>query len=135
VPTELGMLTALSNLCVRCSHPPCLDACAVTGLWADRGIGGLQVSERQRSHGAAADRAGHPGRADPPVRAPPLTRADGSLGELNRQVEGRGRWEGAEGSQGRTAEDVHAVSSNRSQGSVSQLRNPGAATWYRLRPH
>ena len=37
LPTELGTLTALTELCVRHPHPPCLDACAVTGLWAERG--------------------------------------------------------------------------------------------------
>jgi hypothetical protein len=39
LPTELGMLTALTNLCVRRPHPPRLDACAVTGLWAEYGGG------------------------------------------------------------------------------------------------
>ena len=37
LPTELGTLTALTYLCVHRPHPPCLDACAVTGLWAERG--------------------------------------------------------------------------------------------------
>jgi hypothetical protein len=37
LPTELGTLTALNGLCVRRPHPPRLDACAVTGLWAERG--------------------------------------------------------------------------------------------------
>jgi hypothetical protein len=39
LPTELGLLTALRWLCVRRPHPPCLDTCAVTGLWAERGGG------------------------------------------------------------------------------------------------
>jgi hypothetical protein len=39
LPTELGLLTALTWLCVRRPHPPCLDTCAVTGLWAERGGG------------------------------------------------------------------------------------------------
>jgi hypothetical protein len=133
LPTELGTMDALEYAYVRHPHPPRLDACAVTGLWAERGdVVGVQVSIRQRSHGPAADRAGHHGRADPAVRAPPLMHASRRrLGELNKQFEGRGRWESAEGSQGRTAEDVHAVSSNRCEGSVFQLRNPGAAmVWY-----
>ena len=37
LPTELATLTALTRLCVRCPHPPRLDACAVTGLWAEYG--------------------------------------------------------------------------------------------------
>ena len=39
LPTELATLTALARLCVRCPHPPCLYACAVTGLWTERGGG------------------------------------------------------------------------------------------------
>jgi hypothetical protein len=39
LPTELGTMDALTSLCVRCPHPPCLDACTVTGLWAERGGG------------------------------------------------------------------------------------------------
>jgi hypothetical protein len=39
LPTELGTLTALTKLCVRHPHPPRLDACAVTGLWTERGGG------------------------------------------------------------------------------------------------
>jgi hypothetical protein len=35
LPTELGTLTALTYLCVHRPHPPRLDACAVTGLWAE----------------------------------------------------------------------------------------------------
>ena len=37
LPTELGTMDALTYLCVRHPHPPCLEACAVTGLWAERG--------------------------------------------------------------------------------------------------
>jgi hypothetical protein len=33
LPTELGTMDTLGDLCVRCPHPPCLDACAITGLW------------------------------------------------------------------------------------------------------
>jgi hypothetical protein len=36
LPTELGTLTAMRLLCVRRPHPPRLDACAVTGLRAER---------------------------------------------------------------------------------------------------
>jgi hypothetical protein len=39
LPTELGTLTALTYAYVRRPHPPCLDACAVTGLWTERGVG------------------------------------------------------------------------------------------------
>jgi hypothetical protein len=35
LPTELGTMDALAILCVRRPHPPRLDACAVTGLWAE----------------------------------------------------------------------------------------------------
>jgi hypothetical protein len=72
LPTELGTMDALTSLCVRCPHPPRLDACAVTGLWAEHGGGvGEQEARRQRSHGDGADRAGHHGRAEIPVRALP----------------------------------------------------------------
>jgi Fe-S-cluster-containing dehydrogenase component len=37
LPTELGTMDALTHLCVHRPHPPCLDVCAVTGLWAERG--------------------------------------------------------------------------------------------------
>ena len=37
LPTELGTMDALVLLCVRLPHPPRLDACAVAGLWAERG--------------------------------------------------------------------------------------------------
>jgi hypothetical protein len=37
LPTELGTLTALAYLCVCRPHPPRLDACAATGLWAECG--------------------------------------------------------------------------------------------------
>jgi Fe-S-cluster-containing dehydrogenase component len=37
LPTELGTLTALTYLCVRCPRPPRLDVCAVTGMWAEWG--------------------------------------------------------------------------------------------------
>jgi hypothetical protein len=37
LPTELGTLTALTDLCVRRPHPPRLDVCTVTGLWAECG--------------------------------------------------------------------------------------------------
>jgi hypothetical protein len=71
LPTELGTLTALTELCVRHPHPPRLDACTVTGLWAERGGGlGVQVSTHQRFHGSASHRAGHHGRAEQPVSAP-----------------------------------------------------------------
>jgi Fe-S-cluster-containing dehydrogenase component len=47
LPTELGTLTALTKLCVRCPHPPRLDACAVTALRAECGGDvGVQVSRR-----------------------------------------------------------------------------------------
>jgi hypothetical protein len=65
-------MNALYSLCVHRPHPPRLDdACAVTGLCAERGVVGLQVSTHQRFHGAAAHRAGHHGRAEDPVRVPP----------------------------------------------------------------
>jgi hypothetical protein len=38
LPTELGTLDALTFLCVCRPHPPCLDVCAVTGLWAECGV-------------------------------------------------------------------------------------------------
>jgi len=72
LPTELGTMDALYYLCVPRPHPPRLDACAATGLWAERGCGvGVQGAIQQRFHRAAADRAGHHGRADLPVRASP----------------------------------------------------------------
>jgi hypothetical protein len=37
LPTELGTLDALTYLCVRRPYPPRLDACTVTGLWAECG--------------------------------------------------------------------------------------------------
>jgi hypothetical protein len=39
VPTELGTLTALTQLCVHRPLPPRLHVCTVTGLWAERGGG------------------------------------------------------------------------------------------------
>jgi hypothetical protein len=41
LPTELGTMDALTYLCVHRPHPPRLDACAVTGLWAERRWGGV----------------------------------------------------------------------------------------------
>jgi hypothetical protein len=80
LPTELGTLTALGNLCVRRPHPPRLEACAVTGLWAERGGDvGVQVSIHQLSRGHVAHRAGHPDCAELPVRAPPSPTAPGSV--------------------------------------------------------
>jgi hypothetical protein len=80
LPTELGTLTALADLCVRRPRPPRLDACAVTGLWAERGGGvGVQEAIRERSHGAAAHRAGHHGHAGRAVRAPPSPTAPGRV--------------------------------------------------------
>ena len=32
MPTELGTMDALTSLCVHRPHPPCLDACSVTGV-------------------------------------------------------------------------------------------------------
>ena len=49
LPTELGAMDVIGGggrMCVHHPHPPCLDACAVTGLWAvgaqssDSGDGG-----------------------------------------------------------------------------------------------
>ena len=61
-------------LCVRRPHPPRLDACIVTELWAECGGDvGLQAAIQQRFHGATAHRTGHHGRDLPAVRAPPLT--------------------------------------------------------------
>jgi hypothetical protein len=37
LPTELGNMDALKDLCVRHPHPPRLDARAVIGLWAECG--------------------------------------------------------------------------------------------------
>jgi hypothetical protein len=55
LPTELGTLTALTNLCVHRPHPPRLHACAVTGSWAECGGGvGAQVSISKQSHGHTA---------------------------------------------------------------------------------
>jgi hypothetical protein len=80
LPTELGTLIALTRLCVRSPHPPCLDACAVAGLRAERDGGvGVQESIRKRSHGAAADRAGHADCGDLVVRAPPSPTAPGRV--------------------------------------------------------
>jgi hypothetical protein len=39
LPTELGTLTALTELCVHRPHPPRPVACAVTGLRTERGGG------------------------------------------------------------------------------------------------
>jgi hypothetical protein len=39
LPTELGTMDALTWLYVCRPHPPHLDACAVTGLWAEWGGG------------------------------------------------------------------------------------------------
>jgi hypothetical protein len=80
LPTELGTMDAMAYLCVRRPHPPCLDACAVTGLWAEHGGGvGEQISTREQSHGAAADRAGHHGLADQAVRVPPSPTVPGRV--------------------------------------------------------
>jgi hypothetical protein len=80
LPTELGLLTTLTLLCVRRPHPPCLDACAVTGLWTERGGDmGLQEDNQQRYHGHTAYRAGHHGPAENPVRAPPSPTAPGRV--------------------------------------------------------
>ena len=38
LPTELGTMDALTYLCVRHPHPPRLDVCVVTGLWAEYGV-------------------------------------------------------------------------------------------------
>ena len=40
LPTELGTMDALATLCVLHPHPPRLDACTVTGLWAECSGGG-----------------------------------------------------------------------------------------------
>jgi hypothetical protein len=54
LPTELGTLTKLYSLCVHRPYTPRLDACAVTGLWAERGGGeGVQGTIQERFHGAA----------------------------------------------------------------------------------
>ena len=37
LPTELGTMDALTGLCVHRPHPPRLDVCAVTGMWAEHG--------------------------------------------------------------------------------------------------
>jgi hypothetical protein len=37
LPTELGTMDALTSLCVHRPHPPRLDVCAVTGMWAEHG--------------------------------------------------------------------------------------------------
>jgi hypothetical protein len=80
LPTELGTMDALYYLCVRRPHPPRPDVCAVTGLWAERGGGvGVQEAIRERSHGAAAHRAGHHGHAGRAVRAPPSPTAPGRV--------------------------------------------------------
>jgi hypothetical protein len=72
LPTELGTMDTMYYLCVHRPHPPRLDVCAVTGLWAERGGGvRVQAAIQQRFHGHDADRAGHHGRADLPVRASP----------------------------------------------------------------
>jgi hypothetical protein len=71
VPTELGTLTALTQLCVHRPLPPRLHVCTVTGLWAERGGVGIQVSTHQQSYGDGAHRAWHADCADPAVRAPP----------------------------------------------------------------
>jgi hypothetical protein len=42
VPTELGTINVLAELCVRRPHPPRLDVCTATGLWAECG-GGVRV--------------------------------------------------------------------------------------------
>jgi hypothetical protein len=39
LPTELGTMDALLGLWVPSPHPPRLHACAVIGLWAERGVG------------------------------------------------------------------------------------------------
>jgi hypothetical protein len=54
LPTELGTLDALTYLCVRRPYPPRLDACTVTGLWAEHGGLSVQVSIQERSHGHVA---------------------------------------------------------------------------------
>jgi hypothetical protein len=57
-----------------------LDACAVTGLWAECGGGvGEQGSSRPRSHGVFSHRAGHADCADHAVRAPPSPTAFGRV--------------------------------------------------------
>jgi hypothetical protein len=57
LPSELGNLDALTSLCVCRSHPPRLDACAVTGLWTERRCW-VQAATLEQSDGAAAFRAG-----------------------------------------------------------------------------
>jgi hypothetical protein len=80
LPTELGTMDTLGYLCVRHPHPPRLDTCAVTGLWAEYGIGGdVQGATIQQFHGPAAHGAGHHGRAGPPVRALPSPAAPGRV--------------------------------------------------------
>ena len=80
LPTELGTMDALTFLCVHHPHPPRLDMCAVTGLWDERGGDvGVQESILQQFHGPAAHRAGHHGRADRPVRAPPSPTVPGNV--------------------------------------------------------
>ena len=78
LPTELATMDALRSLCVHNPHPPRLDACVVTGLWTECG-GDVQVAILERYHGDAADRAGHHGRADQPVRAPPSPTTPGRV--------------------------------------------------------
>jgi hypothetical protein len=85
LPTELGTMDALYDLCVRHPHSLRLDACAVTGLWAECGGVGVQGFRRplppnpQPYRGTAAHRAGHHGRAELPVRAPPSPAASGRV--------------------------------------------------------
>jgi hypothetical protein len=78
LPTELGTLTALVQLCVCHPHLPRLDACAVTGLWAEHGGGvGSRVLDRNGLMGTVPTELGnmealgtmcvrrpHPSRAD-----------------------------------------------------------------------
>jgi hypothetical protein len=65
---------------VTASHLSRLDACAVTGLWAERGGDvGVQGSIRQQFHGHTAHRAGHADCADLAVRALPSPTAPGRV--------------------------------------------------------
>jgi hypothetical protein len=89
LPTELGNLDALETLCVRRPHPPRLDACAVTGVWAERGGGlGCRMLHANSFTGPLPTELGTMDALAYLYVHRPHPRRRG-LGEFNRQVEGQ----------------------------------------------
>jgi hypothetical protein len=97
LPTELGTMDALQDLCVRRPHPPRLGACSVTGLWAERGGEGCRILSENGFTGLLPTELGT---MDALIwlcvhRPHPLSLPGCGLRELRDRF--RGRWQNADG--------------------------------------